>query len=55
MQYFKIYDVANNGFLDNIVCGDRVTANKWCDLLEQSRNTEFVPVRFVNGVQVTTV
>ena len=55
MKYYLVYDVANDSFISNVVCGTRTMANKWCDMLEKSRGTEFLPVMFVDGVQVTRV
>lgn len=55
MEIFLIYDDAREAFISNMACGDRVTANKWCDFLTEKRGTLFIPVRFVNGKQVTSI
>ena len=55
MVYFLIYDCGNEAFLENIICGSRQGANKWCDYLEQKRGGLFVPVKFVDRKQITEV
>ena len=55
MTYFLIYSVEDGDFISNVVCGDRNSANKMCDDLEWRRGGLFIPVRFMNGVQVAAI
>lgn len=50
MVTFLIYDDTNKCFIDNIVCANRVEANKWCDTLETLRGGIFIPVKFIDGI-----
>lgn len=52
MTYFLIFNDTENCFVSNIVCSTRIEANKWCDVLESNYGGIFIPVKFVDGVQV---
>lgn len=55
MIYYLIYNHNEKCFVSNLVCGTRTEANKFCDLLEKEHGGIFTAIKFVDGVQITTI